>query len=235
MWKLQCVTMLLLGVAFVNSAPVQDFYTGFENDDLTGEYDTHSGYFTYGVDSDLVNKKPLSTYISIENQPDNLLDNDKDSSEEGYLTLERLHCPEGQIYQSELSICIDYLYILGDASANQNIPAPGTMLSDAPAIVAAANQKAPSSIISITKEKINHGCKLSETYLSELDLCLTEPPQKAPVSGSKYSDTIAKVPAAQHKAPSYGTVLSVVKIDYVNRCKNNEIYISELDICYSEN
>jgi len=100
----------------------------------------------------------------------------------------RNQCPPGQMFQSELDICIDYPLgpplqprrptitrqpmfdqMLGDAlvrvgDARQNAPVRGT----------AAHQRVPArgTILSVGKYKVKNSCKPNEIYVSSLGICL---------------------------------------------------------------
>lgn len=89
----------------------------------------------------------------------------------------RNRCPTGQIYQSELDICIDYPSAL---PLSPKLPSYSTltpydhMVGDTPMMASAAQQKPPASgtVISVGKIDIKNRCKPSEVYVSELDICL---------------------------------------------------------------
>ncbi|CAL4160445.1 unnamed protein product [Meganyctiphanes norvegica] len=169
---------------------------------FTKEYDPYTGFFSYRCKPTAMINKPFMAPANVQNIPvmipyagrsggshDTVMYRPVTSGRSGYrkknnkpkrpTKSRRNRCPTGQIFQSELNICIDY------PSAPPLPPRPSQpiysrlnpydrMVGDAPVRASASRKKAPASgtILKVGKIDLKNRCKPSEVYVSELDICL---------------------------------------------------------------
>ncbi|CAL4216452.1 unnamed protein product [Meganyctiphanes norvegica] len=89
----------------------------------------------------------------------------------------RNRCPTGQIYQSEIDICIDYPSappLPPKRPSYSTLNPYDHMVGDAHVMASDSRQKPPSSgtVLLVGKIDIKNRCKPREVYVSELDICL---------------------------------------------------------------
>jgi len=164
------------------------------------------------------------------------------------------NCKDGEIFLSELDICIP---------SNPASPLPpkneGSSIYDIPQGDAPAQLVKPEASIELKdsnerkdnkKSEKNHGCDKDEVYLSELDICVTHPHHPAAPLPPQRVQSIYDIP--QGDSPQ--AVSPLAKSDIQPRRKNGkksnnkygkepkdhgcgkgELYLSELDICVPEN
>lgn len=174
----------------IDSDPLKEIFEETFIADEPSDDDDDDEQMIYEV-IDIEAKKPMSRINKNKNQgPFPLKNQNAKNDDECKLNC----CPEGQMYQSELDICIDYT------------PGPAR-----PSVASSEQNK------NETAEKKPETIFISD---SQEEQPQADAPQAKPQKSTQETVTVRP-----------WKILSVGKFDIKNRCKDNEFYLSELDIC----